>query len=51
MKVLVADKFEEVGLAQLRAQEFEVDYQPGLGGDGMARAIAAAHMVHGSRVT
>ncbi len=40
MKVLIADKFEEVGLAELRAG-FEVDYQPGLGGDGLAAAVAA----------
>jgi D-3-phosphoglycerate dehydrogenase len=40
MKVLIADKFEEVGLAELRAG-FEVDHQPGLGGDGLAAAVAA----------
>lgn len=41
MKVLIADKFEEVGLSQLRAQRFEVDYQPSAGADGLAAAVAA----------
>jgi D-3-phosphoglycerate dehydrogenase len=41
MKVLVADKFEEVGLDQLRASGFEVDYQPALEGDRVAAAVAA----------
>jgi D-3-phosphoglycerate dehydrogenase / 2-oxoglutarate reductase len=41
MKVLFADKFEEVGLAQLRDQKFDVDYQPGLSGDALVAAVKA----------
>jgi D-3-phosphoglycerate dehydrogenase / 2-oxoglutarate reductase len=41
MKVLIADKFEEVGLAALRAKGFDLDVQPGLGADRLAAAVAA----------
>ncbi len=41
MKVLVADKFEEVGLGELRAHGFEVDLRPGLSGDTLVAAIAS----------
>jgi D-3-phosphoglycerate dehydrogenase len=54
MRVLIADTFEEVGQSQLRAQSFELDYQPGLGGDGLAAAVAAAEpdvlVVRGTQV-
>jgi len=42
MKVLIADTFEEVGLEALRANGFEVDFQPGLGADALAAAVTAA---------
>jgi D-3-phosphoglycerate dehydrogenase / 2-oxoglutarate reductase len=42
MKVLIADKFEEAGLAQLRDLQFDVDYKPGLGGDALAAAVTAS---------
>jgi D-3-phosphoglycerate dehydrogenase / 2-oxoglutarate reductase len=52
MKVLVADKFEEVGLEALRSRGFEVDYRPGTG--DMAGAVSAADpdilVVRGSQV-
>ncbi len=41
MKVLIADKFEDVGLTRLREQGFDLDYQPGQGGDKLAAAVAA----------
>ncbi|HLU66264.1 MAG TPA: phosphoglycerate dehydrogenase [Kofleriaceae bacterium] len=40
MKVLVADKFEEVGRSELAALGIEVEYQPGLGGDELAAEVA-----------
>lgn len=42
MKVLVADKFEEVGLERLRGLGLDIDYQPGLGAEQLAAAVAAA---------
>ena len=42
MKVLVADKFEEVGMRELRAQAFDVEYAPGLAGDDLVAAVAAS---------
>ncbi|HTE51007.1 MAG TPA: NAD(P)-dependent oxidoreductase [Kofleriaceae bacterium] len=54
MKVLVADRFEDAGLSQLRASGVEVDYQPGLDGEGLADAVAAADpdvlVVRGTKV-
>jgi D-3-phosphoglycerate dehydrogenase len=42
MKVLVADKFEDVGVAELQAHGFEVDLRPGLAGDALVSALASA---------
>jgi D-3-phosphoglycerate dehydrogenase / 2-oxoglutarate reductase len=42
MKVLVADKFEEVGVAELQAHGFAVDLRPGLSGDALVAALASA---------
>lgn len=39
MKVLVADTFEEAGLAALRAAGLEVDHQAGLDPDGLVAAV------------
>ncbi len=41
MKVLVADKFESVGLEGLKGLGCEVDYQPDLKGDALAAAVKA----------
>ncbi len=54
MKVLIADKFEDVGLTRLREQGFDLDYQPGLGADNIAAAVAAGEhdvlVVRGTQV-
>jgi D-3-phosphoglycerate dehydrogenase len=54
MKVLIADKFEDVGLTRLRGQGFDLDYQPGLGADNIAAAVAAGEhdvlVVRGTQV-
>lgn len=42
MKVLVADKFEEIGLDGLKALGVEVDYQPDLKDASLAQAIKAS---------
>jgi D-3-phosphoglycerate dehydrogenase len=42
MKVLVADKFEDVGVAELKANGFDVDLRPGLAGDALIAGIAGA---------
>jgi D-3-phosphoglycerate dehydrogenase / 2-oxoglutarate reductase len=42
MKVLVADKFEEVGVAELQSHDFDVDLRPGLAGDALVAALASA---------
>lgn len=42
MKVLVADKFEEVGVGELQAHGFAVDLRPGLAGDTLVAALASA---------
>lgn len=39
MKVLIADKFEQVGLDHLRAEGFEVDSRPGLSGESLPEAL------------
>jgi len=40
VKVLIADKFEEKGVAQLKAAGCEVVHDPGLSGDALRAAIA-----------
>ena len=54
MKVLIADRFEDVGLTRLREQGFDLDYQPGLGADNIAAAVAAGEhdvlVVRGTQV-
>src|SRR3954454_6749081 len=42
MRVLVADSFPDVALAELRALGLEVDYQPKIGESGLAKAIGDA---------
>ncbi len=42
MKVLVADKFEAVGVAELQAHGFEVDLRPGLAADALIAGLASA---------
>jgi D-3-phosphoglycerate dehydrogenase len=42
MKVLVADKFEESGLAGLKAAGCEVLYQPDAKDDALREAIASS---------
>ena len=42
MKVLVADKFEDVGVAELQEHGFEVDVRPGLAGDALVAGLAAS---------
>lgn len=42
MKVLVADKFEDVGVAELEAHGFDIDLRPGLAGDALVAALASA---------
>ncbi len=43
MRVLVADKFEEAGLAGLRALGCEVLYEPKLEGEALGARLAASH--------
>jgi D-3-phosphoglycerate dehydrogenase len=54
MKVLVADKFEEVGVGELQAHGFTVDLQPSLAGDTLVAALASAEpdvlVVRGTQV-
>jgi D-3-phosphoglycerate dehydrogenase / 2-oxoglutarate reductase len=42
MKVLVADKFEDVGVGELQTHGFEVDLRPGLAGDALVSALASS---------
>jgi D-3-phosphoglycerate dehydrogenase len=42
MKVLIADKFEEVGVVELETHGFAVDLRPGLSGDALVTALAGA---------
>ena len=42
MKVLVADKFEDVGVGELKAHGFDVDLRPGLAGDALVAALSSA---------
>jgi D-3-phosphoglycerate dehydrogenase len=55
MKVLVADAFEQTGLAGLEAAGCSVEYQPDLHGEALAQAIrdtaAEVLVVRGTRVT
>lgn len=55
MKVLVADKFEESGLAGLRAAGCDVAYEPDLKDDALTSAIATSGadvlVVRGTKVT
>jgi D-3-phosphoglycerate dehydrogenase / 2-oxoglutarate reductase len=55
MKVLVADKFSEAGLDELRSHGAEVHYGPDLAGDALAAAVAEERpevlVVRSTRVT
>jgi D-3-phosphoglycerate dehydrogenase len=55
MKILIADKFEEVGVAELRGHGFTVDVQPGLAGEALVAAVASGDpdvlVVRGTQVT
>jgi D-3-phosphoglycerate dehydrogenase len=55
MRVLVADAFEESGLAALKAAGFDVSYQPDLKDAGLAEAIGATQaeilVVRSTKVT
>lgn len=55
MKVLVADKFEQVGIDGLKALGVEVDYQPDLKDDSLAAGIRASQadvlVVRSTKVT
>ncbi len=55
MKVLVADKFEKIGLEGLRAAACEVVYEPELQGEGLTGAIRSSGadvlVVRGTKVT
>jgi D-3-phosphoglycerate dehydrogenase len=42
MKVLVADKFEDVGVGELQTHGFDVDLRPGLAGDALVSALATS---------
>lgn len=42
MNVLVADKFEDVGVGELEAHGFEVDLRPGLSGDALVAALSSS---------
>ena len=42
MKVLVADKFEDVGVGELEAHGFDVDLRPGLAGDALVAALSSS---------
>jgi D-3-phosphoglycerate dehydrogenase len=45
MRILVADKFPESGLAHLRSQNHDVEFQPDLTGDDLPAAIGAAEVL------
>ncbi|MCK6471448.1 MAG: NAD(P)-binding domain-containing protein [Planctomycetes bacterium] len=44
-RILVADKFPEAGIAELKALNLDVDYQPDLGADGLAKALGDAEIL------
>lgn len=55
MRILIADKFEEQGLNELRNRNFEVVFEPGLGADDLPAAMASTNpevlVVRSTKVT